>query len=245
MSLVPLNSPRSIYRLRNTQHEDFPGIIELTKKTYPFTEPYNVKQLASQRRVFPEGQFVVIEKRTGKIVGFSSSLIIDWDDYEDHAEWHDITANGYFTNHDPAKGRMLYGAEVMVDPDKRGQGVGKIVYTAREELVRRLGLLRIRAGARLRDYHRYAHKMTAEDYVKAVVNGRYSDRTLSFQLRRGFNVITVVRNYLVGDPESLGYAAIIEWINHAVALPEDYADLATSPYAALRIKVDRVRRRRQ
>ena len=242
--MPPLNSPRSIYRLRNTELEDFPGIIELTKKTYPFTEPYDEEQLASQRQVFPEGQFVVIEKRTGKVVGFSASLIIDWDDYEDHAEWFDITGNGYFTNHDPQKGKTLYGAEVMVDPEKRGQGVGKIIYGAREDLVRRLALLRIRAGARLRDYHRKAHKMTAEDYVKAVVSGRYSDRTLSFQLKRGFQVITVVRNYLVGDPESLGYAAIIEWINHAVAEPEDYADLARSAYRApLMIPVERVRRK--
>lgn len=132
----------------------------------------------------------------------------------------------------------------MVDPEKRGQGVGKIIYGAREDLVRRLGLLRIRAGARLRDYHRYSHKLTAEEYVKAVVAGKYSDRTLSFQLKRGFQVINVVRNYLVGDPESLGYAAIIEFINHAVALPEDYADLAKSPYRApTTIKVERVKRK--
>ena len=242
MSVQPLNSPRSIYRLRNTEHEDFPGIIELTRKTYPFTNPYEVAQLASQREIFPEGQFVVIEKRTGKVVGFSASLIIDWDDYDERAEWYDFTANGYFTNHDPEHGKTLYGAEVMVDPEKRGQGVGKIIYGAREDLVRRLELLRIRAGARLRDYHRHSQKLTAEEYVKAVVSGRYSDRTLSFQLKRGFQVISVVRNYLVGDPESLGYAAIIEWINHAVAEPEDYADLAKSPYRdPVKIKVERVR----
>ena len=87
--------------------------------------------------------------------------------------------------------------------------------------------------------------MSIEDYVKAVVTGKYTDRTLSFQLKRGFKVINVVRNYLVGDPESLGYAAIIEWINHAVALPEDYADLANSPYKTpVKIKVDRVRKQR-
>jgi GNAT superfamily N-acetyltransferase len=241
-----MNSPRSIYLLRNTEYEDFPGIIELTRKTYPFSAPYDQEQLASQRQMFPEGQFVVVEKKTGKVVGFSSSLIIDWDDYEDHAEWFDMTADGYFTNHDPEHGKTLYGAEVMVDPEKRGQGVGKIIYGAREELVKRLKLLRIRAGARLRDYNRYAHKMTAEDYVKAVVSGRYSDRTLSFQLKRGFNVIAVVSNYLVGDPESLGYAAIIEWINHAVALPEDYADLAKSPFKSpLKIPVERVRKRKE
>jgi GNAT superfamily N-acetyltransferase len=244
MVAASLNSPRSIYRLRNTEHEDFPGIIELTKKTYPFTDPYDEEQLASQRQVFREGQFVVIEKRTNKVVGFSASLIIDWDDYKEHTEWFDITDNGYFTNHDPEHGKTLYGAEVMVDAEKRGQGVGKIIYQAREDLVRRLRLLRIRAGARLRDYHRYADRVSIEEYVKLVVRGRIADRTLSFQLKRGFNVLSVVRNYLVGDPESLGYAAIIEWINHAEALPEDYADVVHSQFRApMKIKAERISKR--
>jgi hypothetical protein len=49
------------------------------------------------------------------------------------------------------------------------------------------------------------------------------DPTLSFQLRRGFDVIAVVSNYLRHDPESLGYAAIIERLNKHVAKTKDYA----------------------
>ena len=45
---------------------------------------------------------------------------------------------------------MLYGAEVMVHPARQGTGVGKCLYEARRALTIRLGLLRIRAGARLR-----------------------------------------------------------------------------------------------
>lgn len=40
---------------------------------------------------------------------------------------------------------------------------------------------------------------------------------------RGFVVIGVARHYLRHDPESLGHAAVIEWLNPAVATPEDYA----------------------
>jgi hypothetical protein len=32
-------------------------------------------------------------------------------------------------------------------------------------------------------------------------------------LHRGFKVLKVVSGYLQYDPESLGYAAVIEWIN--------------------------------
>jgi GNAT superfamily N-acetyltransferase len=153
----------------------------------------------------------------------AASLIVLWDDYDLKASWRDFTDHGMFTNHDPEQGRTLYGAEVMVRPSLQSRGVGKKLYKARRALVERLGLLRIRAGARLRGYHRYANRMSAEEYVIEVVNGELRDPTLSFQLKHGFHVLAVVPDYLHHDPESLGYAAVIEWINDAVAKPEDYA----------------------
>ena len=65
--------------------------------------------------------------------------------------------------------------------------------------------------------------MDATAYVIRCVDGRLFDPTLSFQLRRGFRVLAVVDGYLRHDPESLGFAAVIEWINAAVARPEDWA----------------------
>jgi hypothetical protein len=152
----------------------------------------------------------------------AAGLIVLWDDYEFDAAWRDMTARGMFTNHNPA-GRTYYGAEIMVDPETRGMGIGKTIYAARRELVQRLGLLRIRAGARLRDYSRHADELTAVEYVRQVIRGEIVDRTLTFQLRQDFHVLAVAGGYLSNDPESRGYAAVIEWINERVAAPEDYA----------------------
>jgi GNAT superfamily N-acetyltransferase len=208
--------------VRNTKPEDFSGIIEMTKEVYAESIPWNATQLASHLNVFPEGQFVAVETETQRVVGMAASLIVLWNDYDMQASWRDFTDHGMFTNHDPAQGRTLYGAEVMVRPSMQGRGVGKKLYEARRELVQRLGLLRIRAGARLRGYHLYADQMNEEEYVIKVIKGELRDPTLSFQLKRGFHVIAVVSNYLRHDPESLGHAAVIEWINDAVATPEDY-----------------------
>lgn len=174
-------------------------------------------------RVFPEGQFVAEREGYPEIVGMAASLIIRWDDYEPTASLRDFTDSGTFANHDPARGRTLYGAEVMVDPRLQRSGVGAAIYRARRELAMRLGLLRRRAAARLRGYHRYAHRMSAEEYVQRVVRGEIKGPTLSFQLREGFHVIQVVPGYLKADPESLGYAALIEWLNPALAGEADYA----------------------
>lgn len=210
--------------VRPTRPEDFDGIIQVTCEVYPGSPCWARAQLESHLRVFPEGQLVAVDEETGGVLGMAASLIVLWDDYDMHDSWRDFTDSGMFTNHDPEHGRTLYGAEIMVRPLMQGRGIGKLLYQARRELTERLRLLRIRAGARLRGYGQYAERMTPERYVRDVVGGRLRDPTLSFQLRQGFHVIGVVEQYLRYDPESLGHAAVIEWINPQVANPGDLAD---------------------
>lgn len=208
-----MSSRRPGLTIRTTTAADIPGIIELCRKVYPDSRPWKQEQLANHLAVFPEGQFVARDTATGSVVGMAASLILKWDDYDPQQTWRDFTDRGWFTNHNPAVGRTLYGAEVMVDPTARRRGVGSRLYDAREALARRLGLRRIRAASRLRGYGAVAHRMTAREYVERVAAGRRSDPTLSFQVRRGFRVLDVVPGYLANDPESLGWAAVIEWLN--------------------------------
>ena len=54
--------------------------------------------------------------------------------------------------------------------------------------------------------------MTAAEYVVAVVHGEIVDHTLTFQLHEGFHVLAVIPHYLSADSETLGWAALIEWL---------------------------------
>jgi GNAT superfamily N-acetyltransferase len=207
--------------VRNTRPEDFAQIIEMTREVYHASPSWRVEQLASHLEVFPEGQLVAVEEETGRVVGMAASLIVLWDDYDMTSSWRDFTDHGTFRNHDP-KGHTLYGAEVMVRPNEQGRGVGKKLYKARRALVRKLRLLRIRAGARLSGYHRHAKRLTAEQYVLRVMAGDLRDPTLSFQIKQGFVPLAVASDYLHHDPESLGYAAVIEWLNPEVATGQDF-----------------------
>lgn len=197
------------FAVRQTTAADLPGIIAVCEAVYPASKPWRREQLESHLSVFPEGQLVAVAEDS-QVVGVASSLIIRWSDYEVTETWGSFTDHGMFTNHDPEAGRTLYGAEVMVHPDAQGQGVGHQLYVARRQIVRRFGLLRIRAGARLRGYSRHADAMGAEEYTRKVVANTLHDPTLTFQLRHDFHVFSVVPNYLLHDPESLGWAAIIE-----------------------------------
>lgn len=229
----PATAGKIPVRVRETRQEDFAGIIRMCEQVYRGMPPWREDQLASQRAVFPEGQLVAVDTDGGAILGFAASLIILWDDYAAQGAWRGFTAQGTFANHDPVQGRTLYGAEIMTLPSVQGRGVGSALYGARQALAERLGLLRIRAGARLRGYSAWADRLSPIDYVLAVLRGELRDPTLSFQLARGFHVIDVVPGYLRHDPESLGYAATIQWINRAVAKPSDFgtAHPALEPFA--------------
>ena len=212
----------SNFELRHTLAQDIDSIIELCEAVYPDSYSWGPNQLGSHLETFPEGQFVVIEKSSGLPIGMAASLIVNYADYDLSAKWKDITEWGYFGTHDPQLGRTLYGAEVMVHPKLQGKGIGKMLYQAREKLTRERKLLNIRAGARISGYHRYCERMDAREYTLQVISGQLADPTLSFQLKRGFRVIGLTPRYF-HDPDSLNFAAVIEWLNPEVATPEDWA----------------------
>jgi hypothetical protein len=115
-----MKEPREEIIVRNTRSEDCAGIVELTRQVYPDSAPWMESQLVSHLNVFGEGQFVAVESATQRVVGMAASLIILWNDYDMAASWRDFTDAGMFTNHDPAHGRALYGAEAMVAPLMQG-----------------------------------------------------------------------------------------------------------------------------
>lgn len=221
-SCVMGDSVRDELIVRQTTPADFAAIIDTCRLVYDGSPAWTETQLASHLEVFPRGQLVAIRPDTGRLVGMAASLIVFWDDYDFATSWRDFTNAGDFTNHNIEQGRTLYGAEVMVAPSEQGRGVGSALYAARRDLVEELGLLRIRAGARLRGYRRVAALMSPADYVERVVRRELRDPTLSFQIARGFAVLEVVSGYLRHDPESGGHAAVIEWLNRRVAKPEDF-----------------------
>lgn len=221
------------YEVIHPRPEHFTQIQDLCRRVYPFSKPWSIEQLESHRSHFPGGQLIAINSETGKVVGLAFSLIISWDDYSPQDNWSDFTSGGFFHNHNPKKGKTLYGAEVMVDPELRGQGIGKMLYQGRREIAYKYGLKRIRAGARLRGYSKFKDKLTPQEYVTQVVQKKLFDPTLTFQLNQGFVAINVAKNYLFNDPESLGHAAVIEWLNPQVATERDFKKQKESAEAFL------------
>ena len=217
-----LETPAGPVTLRNPAEDDIPAMIALYQRCFPLMvesdEAWREDQLLSHLEVFAEGQFLL--EKEGNIVAVASSLVVDLGhDPLRHHTYYGITDDGYFYNHEP-QGDTLYGADIYVDPDCRGQGLAKILYQARRDLCRRLNLRRILCGGRLWNYAQYAEELTPEEYVGGVQDGRIEDPVLGFQLREGFVVRGIMENY-IRDPRSANHASLIEWLNGDYQVGED------------------------
>jgi predicted amidohydrolase/GNAT superfamily N-acetyltransferase len=190
--------------------DDISAVIELQVRAFPGLPPWRSEQLEHHLGVFPEGQLVV-SNPAGRVLGSASSLLIDWDDYAESANWSSITGDGSFDTHNPM-GKTLYGADMGVDPDARQKGIGTLLYEARKELIRERGLKRMLTGGRIAGYAAVAGQLTAKEYVAEVVDGKRRDPALSFQLENGLVVLDVVSGYM-HDQDSHGFATVLEWLN--------------------------------
>jgi len=204
------DGPIAPFCVRQMTLNDIPAVIELQKRAFPGQQPWKAEQLVRHLEVFSEGQMVVVDP-ADNVIGSSSSLLIDWDDYAESANWSSITGQGTFDTHNPL-GKTLYGADMGVDPNARRQGIGTFLYDARKDLIRERGLKRLLTGGRIPGYSAFANEISAKEYVAEVVAGKRKDPALTFQLGNDLVVLDVVPGYMQ-DTESAGFATLLEWLN--------------------------------
>jgi predicted N-acetyltransferase YhbS len=158
---------------------------------------------------FPEGQHVV--RQEGRLVGSSTAMRVPRSAAKRPHTWTSITGGSTLPRHDP-EGEVLYGLELVVHPEARGQGVGRLLYDLRKTLVRALGLEALVVGGRIPGYEvaYRAERITAERYVAEVASGKRQDPVLSMQLAVGLEPEGVLENYL-WDPASRHHAVRLVW----------------------------------
>ncbi|REJ83213.1 MAG: GNAT family N-acetyltransferase [Acidobacteria bacterium] len=198
--------------VRRAKLEDVDALYECQRKVYGSrtgTALCTPRELELQVRTFPEGQLIAVDGN--EIVGYATSLIVLLDEDSPWYSYSEITGAATFSTHDPA-GDTLYGADIGVLPERRGQRIAQKLYAARKRLLKRYNLRRMVAGGRIPGYAEHAGKMTAEEYVDKVVAGELRDSSLNAHLRAGYVVRSVHMGYL-RDEQSLDYATFLELAN--------------------------------
>jgi len=171
------------------------------------------EQFAEHMKIFPQGQYIAVTDE-GRVVGLTASMRVTFNPRRPKnliEPWRVTTADAWLTTHDPS-GNWLYGVESCVHAEYRGRGIGRALMDARWHVIRKLNLRGMVAGGALKDYHRYADRMSVNAYVRAVLRREIFDTNLTKQIHMGFNVVAIIPNY-VEDPDTMGYAALITWEN--------------------------------
>lgn len=210
MTEIDLKQFESKVETRPLQVSDYEAIVGLQKKCFPRMPTWTREHVVSQVEHFPEGQIGVVYDH--QLVASSCSLIVDYDLCSDWHDWKAVADGGYIRNHDP-KGDVLYGIEIMVDPEYRGMRLARRLYEARKQLARERNLKGIVIGGRIPGYSAHRDQMTAHDYVQKVEDKSLYDPVLTTQLANGFELKQLIPDYLPSDEDSAGWATHMEWIN--------------------------------
>lgn len=200
--------------VRPWTEDDIPNLVKVHAATYGHLyekeELYNARQYHMQLKAFPEGQFLA--EVDGKVVGYATSLIVQLDDEdENYYRYVELSGGGTFSTHTPA-GDTLYGADIAVHPDYRGQGVAGALYVARKKLVKSFNLRRMVAYGRIPGYEQFVDQYTPDEYVQKVEAGELKDSSLNAHLKAGYKVKKVILDLLV-DEESLNYCTYLVYEN--------------------------------
>lgn len=197
--------------IRPAEIIDAEAISKMVNKAYPNMPPYSLEMISAQITHFPEGHFVAVYD--DKICGYCASIIVSEKIAMEKLSWRVVTGNGYGSTHDP-NGDYLYGYEVCVDPDRRKLRIGQRFYNQRKKLARYLRLKGIVFAGRLpRLKSKLKDVGSPENYLELVIQKKVRDPILSFQLRNGFEVLGLIKNYLPSDTDSLGYGCHLIWRN--------------------------------
>lgn len=173
------------------------------------------EDVRAQIKCFPEGQFVALaqpeDDEEELVVGTAATMRVSRPPTEPPLSWMEQIGTLGIARHE-AQGEWLYGVEMAVRPSFRRRGIGRALYQARFELVKRLNLRGWYAGGALIGYQRYRSRMSIQEYAEKVQRNELIDPTVTMQMHRGFQACGIIEDYMP-QPESNNAAMLIVWHN--------------------------------
>jgi hypothetical protein len=170
------------------------------------------EMLLSRMEVFPEGVFYAIKE--GRIQGFAVNQIINYTKFDkDNPTWALLTDNGFMRKSHDYNGDSLYGISISVPPHVDDKDVALKLYEYGGKLTIKHNLKKVYIGSRIPFYHKYADKMSVDEYVFGKSKtGRILDPELSLYIKMGLKIEKIVPDFF-NDPESLNYGVMVSWEN--------------------------------
>ncbi len=177
--------PKYVVQLEALQRSVFPTLAN--------EERFRTEHYLRHLEVFPAGQFVLTAD--GHVVGMTTTMRCDFDLDHVHHTFSETFAGGWLSNHQP-DGEWLYGLDMGIDPAYRGRGGARLLYRARQSLVRELGLRGQLTVGMMNGYGAVSDRLSGEAYYRQWLEGGREDPTLTPQRRIGFEPLALIPRYL-------------------------------------------------
>ena len=195
-------------KIRQAQIEDIEGILIVEEEVWPKGLRVTKEQFISRIETFPEGTLVAIVD--SNIVGVVATEIVNYDLKNSIFTWNEITDHGFIKKTHTPNGDALYGVDLSIS--RFVGNASKLLMQEVGKLIIRYNLKRGILGSRIPRYHKFADRMTAEEYINSRRGNRPLDPEIAFYKRLGLKIIRVIPNY-IEDPESCNYGVLLSWEN--------------------------------
>ncbi|HUW23071.1 MAG TPA: hypothetical protein VMW39_03475, partial [bacterium] len=220
--------------VRQAKLRDIKEILRIEREAWPKGLRATKEMFHSRLKTFPEGFLCAV--MDGEIQGFVVTEILDYDMRGSRLSWQEATDNGYIRKTHNPNGDTLYGVSLSVSTHAQRR-VSVALLEATGKLVIKYGLKQGVFGSRIPRYHKYAGKMSVEEYIKAKTKtGRLLDPELGIYQSVGLKSIRIIPGY-INDPESLDYGILVVWENPFSDLTEVFpfwTQLISSSFKVIR-----------
>jgi hypothetical protein len=212
--------------VRRAVPADIGKYIELQSERWDADVVASRAQLESRLKHYPQGMLVA--ERGGQIVGMVYAMRISEYDYERCPSWDEITNKGFCNNVD-LNGNAIFGVDLSTAKGV-GSAAGDKLLLGIGELAIKEGVKEILLGGRMPEYHKYADKMSPEDYLRARgPDNKPLDHQIKFYTSvPGLKALKVLPDYFQ-DPDSLNYGVLLRWHNPFYGLPGKKAFIRLLP----------------
>ncbi|MBI3463380.1 MAG: hypothetical protein HY000_10020 [Planctomycetes bacterium] len=201
LGLVLESSP---VHVRSLRRDDYEAAKQVEAEAWGEKMPqFDRDQFEARVAKFPKGNVAAFWE--GRMVGIINTQRTNYDFDRPIPTWYEATNNG-FLRHEP-DGAYLYGVNLSIAKNALLSGAGNVMMLHVGKVMLDLGLKGILLGVRPLRYHRFAARMSFDEYLYGP-DGEVRDPELGMYCRMGFHVKAVLPNYF-DDPESGNFGVLL------------------------------------
>jgi hypothetical protein len=194
----------SAIKVRPLEPEDFEDAKRVEEEAWgeQYTQ-FDREQFRERIRKFRRGNICAIKE--GRMVALINTQRVHYDWDHPWPTWYEATNNGYL-RHD-SDGEYIYGVNLAIAQNELLSGAGNLIMLQIGAAMMDLNLRGIILGVRPLRYHRFADKMTFEEYLYDK-RGKIRDPELGMYCRMGFHIRKALPDYFE-DAESKNYGVLL------------------------------------